>query len=969
MNYIRKNNISIDKFNFYKENIDLLIMNNDNLINEILSLIYISNPKLYKILLKNKIKKKKKVLWKYIIRSIFRATPLAFFSTVIFLQSFNKKKYFDIDSLWMHKFLEKYIIQDKNENTNCYYFKNGNVFEFKEYYEILGKNPQLLKKNNSLDMILKILEKPKNFFEIKNELIKLNIIINDENLKHIIKILKYNKIIVSNYRTNLNNSSNINIMKKILKLSNLDLELKEKLNDITERLDGLGESYSVESVEYIINLMEKIINSEYYINTISYGNNFIEIQNSYKKIINKFDEEFSKLLNYIPNSNFQNNIIGIILEKYSKNNLVPLNKIYFETKNFVLFDEEKKGIFFDIIKEIFIDLYNLSDKDYCDLKEFDFIDKCIKKLEKNNLYKKRFTINDMDYIFEGILYNNQLNFIGLSNEIGSKNSGRLAGRFILNDNFSDDYKINFIEDLKMKYEENNILPVIIIEKNEDYRIYNIISKYNYNIHKIYLDTFCDFENKYSIKLDDLFMYVNDYEELCLYSKKENKRLNILQLDALNKKICSNIFQYLFSVTENMTVLDILEFLKKIAVDKFLKKPIYYGEILLFQPSFILKSDFYKFYKNKNDFINALKIKLEKNIMLEKNLIKIIKDDQYFILDISIDIHQEILIDELNKNGYLILQKVNDIIQNSINKNLKSYNLEYIFSKTSVVQKNDLNIVLDYYGNLELKTLEDDVISMKIYIRYSFQNIILFDIYKMIIKFRELYFDLKFSYIKYRELKDHLRIRFYIKKEYKYEVLEKIVNSINRFLYIDFFEIVPFYQEKIKYNIDSYELYKEYIKFESELIVNILEKYSGEKRYILYFMLLRTIKIFDMQNEYEYIVSNLLRLKDIRKKTNRDKKEIILKIKKLKDSILKGRELEKLYIEWDQSLINYVYSLKDIPYSTKYDILKNLMHIQINRFYGVDRNLEEEILEVVFILLKFVINNKCDEKSDKDEHII
>ena len=62
-----------------------------------------------------------------------------------------------------------------------------------------------------------------------------------------------------------------------------------------------------------------------------------------------------------------------------------------------------------------------------------------------------------------------------------------------------------------------------------------------------------------------------------------------------------------------------------------------------------------------------------------------------------------------------------------------------------------------------------------------------------------------------------------------------------------------------------ELYKEYIKFESELIVNILEKYSGEKRYILYFMLLRTIKIFDMQNEYEYIVSNLLRLKDIRKK--------------------------------------------------------------------------------------------------------
>ena len=113
----------------------------------------------------------------------------------------------------------------------------------------------------------------------------------------------------------------------------------------------------------------------------------------------------------------------------------------------------------------------------------------------------------------------------------------------------------------------------------------------------------------------------------------------------------------------------------------------------------------------------------------------------------------------------------------------------------------------------------------------------------------------------------------------------------------------------------------------------------------------------------------IKIKRYKKKTNRDKKEIILKIKKLKDSILKGRELEKLYIEWDQSLINYVYSLKDNSYSTKYDILKNLIHIQINRFYVVDRNLEEEILEVIFILLKFVINNKCDEKSDKDEHII
>ncbi|WP_196758832.1 hypothetical protein, partial [Streptobacillus moniliformis] len=68
-------------------------------------------------------------------------------------------------------------------------------------------------------------------------------------------------------------------------------------------------------------------------------------------------------------------------------------------------------------------------------------------------------------------------------------------------------------------------------------------------------------------------------------------------------------------------------------------------------------------------------------------------------------------------------------------------------------------------------------------------------------------------------------------------------------HIDFFEIVPFYQEKLKYNIDSYELYKEYIKIESELIVNILEKQSKGKKYILYFIIIRTTEIFNMQNEY------------------------------------------------------------------------------------------------------------------------
>ncbi|WP_155733066.1 thiopeptide-type bacteriocin biosynthesis protein, partial [Streptobacillus moniliformis] len=282
---------------------------------------------------------------------------------------------------------------------------------------------------------------------------------------------------------------------------------------------------------------------------------------------------------------------------------------------------------------------------------------------------------------------------------------------------------------------------------------------------------------------------------------------------------------------------------------------------------------------------------------------------------------------------------------------------YIFSKINIIQKNDLNTAIDYNENLELKTLEDDVISMKIYTRYSFQNIILFDIYKMIIKFRKLYFDLKFTYIKYRESKDHLRIRFYVRKEDKYKILEKIVNSINEILHIDFFEIVPFYQEKLKYNIDSYELYKEYIKIESELIVNILEKQSKEKKYILYFIIIRTTEIFNMQNEYEYVVSNLLRFKNIREKTNRDKKVIISKIKELKDNTLKGVELEKLYVDWEQSLYNYVYSLNDISYSKKYDILRNIIHIQINRFYGIDRNLEEEILEVVFILLKFIINKQ------------
>lgn len=49
----------------------------------------------------------------------------------------------------------------------------------------------------------------------------------DESLKDIIKMLEYKNIIISNYKINLNNSSNIKILKKIAKLEDLDFELKK----------------------------------------------------------------------------------------------------------------------------------------------------------------------------------------------------------------------------------------------------------------------------------------------------------------------------------------------------------------------------------------------------------------------------------------------------------------------------------------------------------------------------------------------------------------------------------------------------------------------------------------------------------------------------------------------------------------------------------------------------------------------
>lgn len=72
--------------------------------------------------------------------------------------------------------------------------------------------------------------------------------------------------------------------------------------------------------------------------------------------------------------------------------------------------------------------------------------------------------------------------------------------------------------------------------------------------------------------------------------------------------------------------------------------------------------------------------------------------------------------------------------------------------------------------------------------------------------------------------------------------------------------------------------------------------------------------------------------------------------KLENKITTNEELSKNYIEWEKCLSNYFFHVK--LEKNQYGVMHDLLHLMNNKFVGINRELENQILEMIKVIILY-----------------
>lgn len=978
--FIRKNKNSIGN---YKEFENILYEGNSiiehSFFKNIIESIRILNPNFYLYLLsKKKIEKKEIItLWKYVMRSMSRATPLGDLSSVCFLENKDERKtfFFDIDSEWMIKVLKEYKNLKSIDNIEkIYFYKNGSVLLFRDYLLIYSKESEkieAIKSNVSINTILNELENGKKLEEIIKLMNgKYNMNLSKKEVIDILIDLSSKKLINWDISKNFNNSFNFMILEEYIKIIKFDNENKEKILKIIYKLKELNKEYNFEKLNNLMKIMKEIHIGKNYINLLSTElmekNEKKELKQLSKEVL-KLNNIFSRLLLYMPENNYKNSVKNFILEKYGKNSFVPFSEILTiinETKIIDEYDEIFNLPFFKILFSKFsteLKYAEFNSKNY-DLKKSKLIENCIlemdKEIDKNTILK-----NDTEFLFEsGIDENLNLIDIRLSSQIGSNSSGKLIGRFLRNS------KELSIKDKFEEYKRNNILLVSITNGFSDYIVYNVLPKYEKNEEfEIILNTLPSNNKSNLININDIYIYIDDRNKICLFSKKYSKELKIINHHAVNAELGNKLYRTLEYISKENSIIDILYYMKKFYENQRIQTKVYFGDILLFEPIFRLELALYLKYENKESFfLDLIKILNKKNIVTE-GFTHMSVEDQGMIINLNNKYHREIVLLELIKKKEIEFKSVPKSYSDAIKNNNKNfYNCELVLSieqkKINIDNKKNKFFPLFYNSSSELKTINDEVIYLKIFVNRKFEIDTLLKIYTI---FNNKFINKeKFHFVRYKEQEEHIRFRIFVNNStIKQNKIFEFINSLYNIKEINRIEIVPYFREKIRYGEKIFNYYEEYSKSESELIVHSLIflekniKNRDERDIFAYKFLLDIVEIFELKKEFinfhkeikGYMIENV-------KKFQKEKLNIINRLNlEFLEILNSNKNFSKIYFDWKEKLIKYNRMINLNEEYNKIEIMRSVIHMLLNRFYGIDRKKEELILKEVSIIADYYLH--------------
>lgn len=949
--YIR---IPFHSYDFYKDNLKSIEKLNskkflDKLRKEKGELICSASNDLYDSLKNGKQDEEKKFLssLKYLIRSSTRATPYGLLSGVakgefsdkeyLNINDFKKKASADLEWLInvakkMEKRVGKQLRVCFNNSLICHEDRVYNTWA--SCYTDEDKSKIDIKNTNAIRRVMRFCPYGvyKTIDEIYKYLMKEYQAESTSMFSNFISELINSEILISDLRISMVNNDPMNFLLKKLSFYGLTEEYCQ-LNSIYIKLDyynniKMNSNKAVNVYFELIHDMKKLYKCKNIIKHDMYLERMMKYSNKEKKNI----EEFYNFLNNFDDTKYMySNYYNLFINKYGYtcvkylDVIDPIYGIGYPKKDIL----EKSSANY---KKIFNLLFKNREK-AIDLSVLE------SELKTNNL-----DAGNAELSFYIQKEKDSFKYVS-SPLLGSNMDGKSFGRF----------SYLFKNEKFLSHDENNEkIEVSFLPSQE--RIANVLLCKSKAENILELSSYSEYKSKH-ISLEDIYVFPHR-EKLLFYDIKRNKVIDFISTNMTNMQFFPDVLSTLIYLTEakykNHFIL--FQYINEFYSHSLYRPKISYKNFIISPERWTLGKELFDNITDYKQFLSEFKkIKTENKI---SNDVYVGNGDNYLLLNLKDNIHQEIMYEMVKKNNIVNFIKYEIKANNHIiSKNTEKYLGEFVFQMESESQNTYRMDLPKYDVKCALKNtliLFEECIYMKIFSRKSDQDYLLLTYIKPFIEIlNKSHLVNNCFYIRYKDEADHIRLRLLYNKENNSALLTEILNFQNKI-----------YSSGIVFSISFYPYEREYLRYGGEKNIRYFEKYFTAESYdILQYLNKKnnlskeilfvssciltlerlSIPIDKSLKMFRYFLLNKSDKSDLQKfrKHNKELIDIIFKRKDCKSDIYEMINTQKIEYNLKERIKNNSFEEFDLD-----NIILSLFHMRFNRLIGINRQYENKLMAYI-----------------------
>lgn len=900
-----------------------------------------------------------KSLYKYLVRMIFRATPFGMYSGVG-INEIYESNYIEKESVTYYGYLNNHLLYyliDRlhnnskvlhklklNINPILHHDKKNIFLPYQVDYSLTSivSSDNISQRNNEL--IEKVINLAKNSIEFKElkEIIMYEFKANEEIAVNYLKKLIKEDFLMTDFKINLSKKNAFKgILFKLQEIDEIDNEVYEILDNLSIIINQIKNTIDRNSILELLIDADKIVKKFY----PEFKENAINIDTKLQgKKINLTENDIDDIINV---STLISKLTVFKSSKVLENYKNKFLEIYGENEDVQLLKLLNSSTGLGIPKE-----YNLS-SNLNDLKKANALSGLLENWKTEALIKNQDSIvlnnrrlkelkpyllkdninTSFDVFF--IKFNKTSSKLYLKTNSGSLQSMQTYGRFM--------YMFN----KQLKYEVNEFCKFYVPMMSHKEIIYN---HPNPKLQNVMSSTFSsdaiDFLGvEGNLNIEDLYVCLGEDFKFYIKDKQTGNIIFPDFKDMHNTNLSPVVIRFLSDISLQYSTGGY--FLNYSATEHAYSPRIEYKNVVLsprkWHMNFPKKLNF-------DAFLNELK-KFKELYNLDI-VFYIINDDHKLYIDTRFDISLQILYDQYKKQEILEVEEVEEEL--SFNKDIGVNELVFSVSnnENSISEKNIAMIDKDIRNYKEVILPGNNWICLNLYYdEYNFKEFmnkgIWNDLFKDIGKNHDI--DTVF-FIRYFDSDPHIRLRFRIKENIN-KNRNDILNKLNKFKNENFlktFSIVPYYRESYRYGgLNCIHLAEKCFQIDSKIVA----RYYGE--------------LDDKSDKIDFAIDNIIEILNLftgkcieenikilsvfgKNKENKDlyreKRNRIFKSISNNDKYIYNYGIsdfrKKVYLK-------YINELKKENKLNNHDIILSIIHMFCNRLFGIDREIESKVLEIIY----------------------